>query len=76
MCWRRKLKSIGRVILSFRWDEHCLGGWCSFFVGFIGKNALAGRREVTRWTVFSNAECREPARRTGNQFTECRELAR
>lgn len=49
--------------LSFRWDEHCLGGWCSFFVGFIGKNALAGHREVARWTVFSNAECREPARR-------------
>ena len=33
-CWRRKLRSMGSLVLSFRWDGRYLGGWCSFFVDF------------------------------------------
>ena len=36
--------------------------WLVFLWGFLGDLAFSGRREVARWTVFSNAECREVAR--------------
>ena len=76
LCWRRKLRSMGSLVLSFRWGERYLCGWCSFLWGFLENLAFAGRREVARWTVFAFAECRESARWTASQFAECRALAR
>lgn len=47
-----------------------------FLWGFLGDLVFAGRREEARWTVFSNAECREVARWTASQFAVRRAGAR